>query len=238
MNYIKFCNFCGSTSHDSKRCQLEKKVSPIIKKKIGEYFEHFVRKYYYCPCCSEKNLNYKLEVIGLNLPSCDIRCSNKDCDFIAEVKSKCLSAKNIPKDIYLLHGNYKKFMVKKDKGLNLIVIIYKINRRTKCISVREVRFIKNNELFDKNLIINKVDSRKDDNGIIRMNSIISIRNRTKFENWTPNFPINFSFLNLLVKIMRNQDNEDIDIEYIIKFSKSQFNTCIKKHINNNLVYNI
>ena len=47
MKNIKFCNFCGCTSHDSKNCQLEKNVSPTIKKKIGEYFEHFVRKYYF-----------------------------------------------------------------------------------------------------------------------------------------------------------------------------------------------
>lgn len=235
MKNLKFCNFCGCTSHDSKECQLEKNVSPMIKKKIGEYFEHFVKKYYFCPYCSNKNINSKLEVIGLNLPSCDLRCSNINCNFIAEVKSKCLSAKNLPKDIYLLHGNFKKFEMKKEKGLNLIVIIYKINRRRKSINIREVRFINNNQLNNNKLINCKIDSRRDDNNVIRMNSIISIRDRTKFENWTPNFPINFSFLNLLVKIMKKQDEKNIC--EIIEFSKSHYRNNFKNILfNSNLSY--
>ena len=230
MKNIKFCNFCGCTSHDSKNCQLEKNVSPTIKKKIGEYFEHFVRKYYFCPYCSKNNINSKLDVIGLNLPSCDLKCNNPNCNFIAEVKSKCLSIKNLPKDIYLLHGNFNKFEKKKENGLNLIVIIYKINRRKKSINIREVRFINNDQLNDKNLINCKIDSRRDDNNIIRMNSIISIRDRTKFENWTPNYPINFSFLNLLVKIMEKQNEKNIC--EVVEFSKSFYNIWF----NNKLSY--
>ena len=104
-----------------------------------------------------------------------------------------MSAKNLPKDIYLLHGNYNKFEKKKEKGLNLIVIIYKINRRRKSINIREVRFINNDQLNNKNLINCKIDSRRDDNNIIRMNSIISIKDRTKFENWTRTSQLTFHF---------------------------------------------
>ena len=45
--------------------------------------------------------------------------------FFAEVKSKCLSCKYLPDDIQMLHGNYDEYLKKRDKGLNLIMIITK-----------------------------------------------------------------------------------------------------------------
>ena len=69
-------------------------------------------------------------VIDTNVPSVILNVLIINVLF-AEVKSKRLLCKYLPKDIEMLHGNFKEFIKKKNGGLNLTVIIYGVNRREK-----------------------------------------------------------------------------------------------------------
>ena len=117
--YKRMCSYCGDCDHTDRECPIEKKVAPFIRKGIGRPFEFLNERYFKCPFC-----NSSLTVIDTNVPSCDIECSNSNCSFFAEVKSKCLSCKYLPEDIEMLHGNYDEYIKKRDKGLNLKWNIY------------------------------------------------------------------------------------------------------------------
>ena len=129
---IKKCFFCGD-NHICKDCPLEVAVAPILKKFIGKIMENFIGDNYNCPHC-----NGKLEVLGNHTPSLDIVC--KDCNYNYEVKSKCLSIKKIPNDLQLPHGNYNEYKERQNKGLDIFIIIYGVNRLEKKILTFNINY--------------------------------------------------------------------------------------------------
>ena len=143
-NAIK-CYYCNG-NHISRKCQLEILMAPILKKKIGIFMEHYIAENIKCPECKHKSL----KVIGDDRPSLDIIC--KSCDNIFEVKSKCLSIIEIPKDISLLHGTYIDFVERIKDGLNLIVIIYGVDRIKKTVHIRDIIYANNGVLRNSSLI--------------------------------------------------------------------------------------
>ena len=94
----------------------------------------------------------------------------------------------------MLHGNYEEYVKKRDKGLNLIMIIYKVNRKFKKVVVREVRYISNFELTsDDNVSVIKNRSRK------KNNSIIKIEDRNLLRKWNIYYKKEYSFMDFLLK---------------------------------------
>ena len=116
--------------------------------------EEFIGNNFACPCCKEK----KLEVLGNHSPSLDIVC--KGCNRKFEVKSKCLSVNRLPNDIQLPHGNFQDYKRRQESGLDLFVIIYKVDRINKKITIREVLYAKNEEIKqNKNIkVIKRIQS--------------------------------------------------------------------------------
>jgi hypothetical protein len=140
-NIPRLCNFCNEELHETKKCPLEISIAPILKKKVGNVMEYFVANNLKCPECGKS----ALQVLGNNSPSFDIVCNF--CDKMFEVKSKCLSVNVIPNDIVLPHGSYCKFIDQCNQGLNLIIVIYGIDRLRKNIIIREILYASNNELI-------------------------------------------------------------------------------------------
>ena len=140
------CYFCNG-NHLCRDCPIEEKISPLLKKQVGDYMEHHVANILACPSCNQK----KLHVLGNNSPSLDIVCKN--CNRRIEVKSKCLSVKNIPKDLNLPHGNFKEYISRQNKGLDFIIVIYSVNRIHKNIKLREILYL-NNDFIKKKKIFN------------------------------------------------------------------------------------
>lgn len=143
-NTIK-CYYCNG-NHVSRKCQLEVLMAPILKKKIGIFMEHYIADNIKCPECKKKSL----KVLGDERPSLDIICNF--CNNMFEVKSKCLSVPNIPEDISLPHGTYNDFIKRINDGLNLIVIIYGVDRINKVVHVRDVIYANNRILKNAKLI--------------------------------------------------------------------------------------
>jgi hypothetical protein len=139
------CYFCNG-NHLCRNCPLEQKLSPLLKKKVGDYMEHHVANILSCPSCGKK----KLKVLGNNSPSLDIVCKN--CKRRIEVKSKCLSVKKLPLDLNLPHGNYKDYNLRQSKGLDFIIVIYSVNRIKKNILLREILYLNNDIIKKKNII--------------------------------------------------------------------------------------
>lgn len=140
------CQFCYGPLHETIKCPLETIVAPLLKKKVGNLMEYYIANNVKCPECN----NLTLHVIGNNVPSLDIVCKN--CYRIFEVKSKCLSSVNIPQNIIIPHGSYYKFIDRCNEGLNLIIIIYGIDRYNKNIIIREILYINNHNLKDESNI--------------------------------------------------------------------------------------
>lgn len=134
------CYFCGG-SHLCRECPQETLLAPILKKYIGSIMEDFIGDNFCCPSCGKKTMT----VLGNHSPSLDIVCQN--CQRKFEVKSKCLSVNNLPKDINLPHGNYEDYKKRQNSGLDLFVIIYKVDRVNKKITIREVLYSKNSEIL-------------------------------------------------------------------------------------------
>ena len=159
------CYFCGG-NHACRDCPIEKKIAPILKKKVGNEMEHYVALNCSCPCCRNKTLH----VIGNHSPSLDIICLNESCGRKFEIKSKCLSVKHLPLDIKMPHGNYIDYKNRQRDGLDFIIVIYKVNRKTKTIIIREVLYI-DNDTINNGDVVNVV---KRDNSHL---STIKIQNR-------------------------------------------------------------
>ena len=138
------CYFC-SGNHLSRDCKIEKKIAPILKKKVGDTMEHYIANTLNCPEC-KKN---ELKVIGNHSPSLDIVCNN--CNIKIEVKSKCLSVERLPKDININHGCYYEFNKRIDNNLNMIIILYGVNRVKKQITIREILYVPNS-YFQKSFL--------------------------------------------------------------------------------------
>ena len=150
------CYFCNG-NHACRECPKEAELAPTFRKKVGGMFEYWAADNIRC-----QNCNCKLKVIGNHTPSLDLICQNKDCDKKKyEVKSKCLSVYKLPSDIKLPHGAYNDFIYRLNEGLNLIVIIYGVDRVRKTINIREVIYANNEELCDTKLI--EVEKREDSN---------------------------------------------------------------------------
>jgi hypothetical protein len=127
-------------------------MTPYFKIDIGIKMEEYITKNIKCQKCNLK----KLIVLGNNSPSLDLVCEN--CDAIYEVKSKCLSIKKLPNDIYCNGGNYTEFIKNINIGLNLFIIIYGIDRQKKEIIIRNIYYAPNNILNNKKYIeINKIN---------------------------------------------------------------------------------
>lgn len=158
------CSFCNGR-HNSRSCVIESKMSSIFKESIGIIMEHYICNNILCPECNTKNL----KVIGNNAPSLDIICNNCYNNF--ELKSKCLSVDKLPNDIKLNHGRYNDFMNRiNDEKLNLMTIIYGVDRSTKGIYIREILYLNNYDLsFNDNVFIEYLPYNN--------KSIIHIKNR-------------------------------------------------------------
>ncbi len=149
------CYFCNG-NHACRDCPLEATMAPILRKKVGNMMEYYVAENLKCPECGQEK---KLRVIGNHTPSLDLVCSC--CQKKFEVKSKCLSVSKLPNDINLPHGSYIDYVSRLEEGLNLIVIIYGVDRVKKLITVREVLYARNQELKDSSIV--EVLKRNDNN---------------------------------------------------------------------------
>lgn len=125
------CYFCEG-NHSCRECPIELKIAPYMKKIVGLHMEDYVVNNLPCPRCSKQSLR----LLGNHTPSLDIVCDNCYTNF--EVKSKCLSVNNLPKDLILPHGNYFDYLARQRDGLDFIIIIYKVNRSTKNIEIRKL----------------------------------------------------------------------------------------------------
>jgi hypothetical protein len=149
------CYFCNG-NHACRDCPLEAKMAPVLRKKVGNMMEYFVADNLKCPECKKEKT---LKVIGNHTPSLDIVCSH--CNNKFEVKSKCLSVTKLPHDINLPHGSYIDYVHRLGEGLNLIVIIYGVDRINKLITIREVLYANNRQLKDP--LVVEVLKRSDNN---------------------------------------------------------------------------
>lgn len=138
------CYFCGGP-HLCRDCNIERKKSPEMKKKVGKYMEKYYAENFPCIRCGSPNL----KVLNDRSPSLDVTCPN--CSNKLEIKSKCLSVKKLPKDIKLPHGSFHHYIKRQNAGLDFAIIIYGINRVTKEITVREIMYFLN-EVVNTDLI--------------------------------------------------------------------------------------
>jgi hypothetical protein len=180
------CYFCNG-NHACRDCPKESAMAPIFKKKVGNMMEYWVAKNFKCPECNQSSLN----VIGNHTPSLDIICKN--CNKKFEVKSKCLSVNKLPNDIKLPHGSYIDYVHRLEEGLNLIVIIYGVDRINKIINIREVLYADNSDLRDPTVI--EVEKRTDSNL-----STILIKNKTKL------FKLNLETDNTILSFKNDYEN--------------------------------
>lgn len=173
------CNFCFG-NHSCRNCPIEKKIAPTIKKIIGIKMEQFIGEYIECPYCKINSLH----VLGNNSPSLDIICSL--CNKNYEVKSKCLSINNLPRDLMLPHGNYFEFLRRRDYQLDFLIAIYSVNRREKKITIKKILHIKHNEInhnINCDVIKNELDSK----------CTIIVKNHYNCKHLTTKYIYNISF---------------------------------------------
>jgi len=188
------CHFCNE-NHTCRQCPLELEISPFLKKKVGASMEHYIGNNFKCRYCDNP-----LKVIGNHSPSLDIICTNLACDIKIEVKSKCLSIAELPEDIRLPHGNYKNYLERLDEKLELIVIIYGVDRNNKVINIREILYVPYDILKNANFI--EVKKRPDTNL-----SEIKIKNRTLLHNLViPKGKETINFNNDIITFLKNKKN--------------------------------
>ncbi len=146
------CEYCNK-SHNSRECPLEQRLAPFMRKIVGMYMEQFVADEIYCPRCNYKSL----KPLGTHAPSLDIICSM--CCAKYEIKSKCMSSAKLPKDLVFNHGNYNDYVNRQNNGLDIILILYKVCRKTKVIKIRHVFYAKNEDIINNKYL--KVIKKKD-----------------------------------------------------------------------------
>jgi hypothetical protein len=143
---IQTCQFCFGY-HNCRDCDKEKKLREIISNKVGLMMEEYLENNILCRYCNK----YTLTRRGDNSPSLDLEC--KLCKKKIEVKSKCLSIDKLPNDITCKGGNFIHLQNNiKNKDLDLILIIYGVNRKLKEIKIRQTFWIYNNQLQNEELI--------------------------------------------------------------------------------------
>ena len=184
------CHFCDG-NHACRDCPIEAKKAPEYRKKVGTMFENWVSCNIECPNCKGH-----LRVIGNHTPSLDLVCDNPDCTHNQfECKSKCLSVHKLPSDILLPHGSYNDCVHRLHDGLNLIVVIYGVDRINKTINIREVRYADNHDLHNPNVI--EIKKRSDSN----LSSIL-IRDKNKLKrinHGSKNLCLKFTGSNLITQ---------------------------------------
>lgn len=191
-NNCKKCYFCGG-DHLCRECPQEAVLAPILKKYIGTIMENFMGKNFDCPCCSKR----QLKVLGNHSPSLDIICAN--CNRRFEVKSKCLSVDQLPNDLQLPHGSYVDYTKRQKMGLDLFVIIYKVDRINKKITIREVLYAEHKDIISNENI--KVVRRKKSHL-----STILINNRKKLIKMNTDKVYQFDFSKIIEKYVENFEN--------------------------------
>ncbi len=139
------CDYCNN-HHSSTECQLEKQLAPLMRKIVGMYMEYFVASEVCCPRCNNKTL----ESLGTHAPSLDLIC--KSCSTKYEIKSKCMSTKVLPLDLVFNHGNYNDYKKRQQEGLDIILIVYSVCRKTKIIKIRKVFWIPHDDIINSNVI--------------------------------------------------------------------------------------
>ncbi len=140
MSYIcSPCEYCN-INHSSRECPLEKKLADVMKKIVGTYMEHFVANEVRCPRCHLK----ALKPLCTHAPSLDIICDNCNTQF--EIKSKCMSTKVLPNDLVFHHGNYNDYVNRQNNGLDIILVVYSVCRKTKIINIRNVFYAPNEQI--------------------------------------------------------------------------------------------
>ena len=173
------CYFCYD-NHSCRECPLEKKMSPILKKYIGDTMEKYIADNIPCIKCKQQTL----VVLGDNSPSLDIVCSN--CSINIEVKSKCLSVNILPKDITLPHGNYNKYKNRIKSELDLFIIIYKIDRVMKNVIIREILYAPHT-IFQNSNIIKVIKCDNNNSSMIVINDRTQLQKINIYENNILNF---------------------------------------------------
>lgn len=166
---IKTCHYCNSTKHLCRDCPIEKANAASYKLIIGKWAEKYVAKYP-CPSCKKNTLDF----LGNHTPSLDVKC--KCCGHMIEVKSKCLSVKKLPKDIFMYHGNFEYYQKRVDQGLTFVFVIYSVDRKSKSFDIRRVYYVDNNSIKNNKIItVKKLENTK--------NSKIIIPNTDYLEKW-------------------------------------------------------
>ena len=183
------CYYCGG-NHNCRECPIEPQLAGSMKKIVGSYMEKLVSSSIKCQYCNNKSL----KVLGNNTPSLDLVCTT--CKNVnIECKSKCLSLEgNLPNDLFLNHGNYNEYTKRQKNGLDWIIIIYKVNRKNKILSIRKVLYVKNNYIKNNN---NFKVIKKDNSHL----SNITIRNHYLLDEIHFNTKINFSFKNIYNRLI-------------------------------------
>ena len=177
------CHFCNG-NHACRDCPKEAEMASTYRKKVGGMFENWVSANVKCPNCKGH-----LRVIGNHTPSLDLICENPNCTKNKyECKSKCLSVKNLPPNVILPHGSFYDFVYRINEGLNLIVVIYGVDRIKKTINIREVIYADNKDLINSNII--QIEKRQDTNL-----STILIKDRTQLNKIKHNNNICLNFTN-------------------------------------------
>lgn len=141
------CYTCKETGHTARNCNVESKMSTQIKQEVGHYMETFISNNIKCPGCKSKNKT--LYVLNNHSPSLDLKCNC--CNINIEVKSKCLSIERLPEELEILHGAYNEF-VNSINDLNMVIVIYRVDRPTQDITIREILYIPTTALNNKNNI--------------------------------------------------------------------------------------
>jgi hypothetical protein len=127
-------------------CEIENKMAPYFKKEVGIKMEDYVTKNIPCQICFKNSLKALKDFS----PSLDIVCES--CGAIYEVKSKCLSIKILPKDIFCNGGNFIEFKKNINNGLNLFIILYGVDREKKEILIRNIYYVSNKQLVQEKII--------------------------------------------------------------------------------------
>lgn len=182
-----FCYYCNG-NHSCRNCPIETLVAPHMKKIVGQHMEKFVANELCCPRCN----NMTLGRIGNHTPSLDIICTTCSTNF--EVKSKCISAEQIPTDLILNHGNYFDYIARQNNELDFIIIIYGVDRRSKIITIRKVLHVPHSTVKQKTIfkVFKKSTSTLSD---------IIIPDYTKLPDITPTLDFGYDFSDNIIAIV-------------------------------------
>ena len=103
----------------------------------------------------------------------------------------------IPHDLILNHGNYFDYLSRQEGGLDFIIIIYGVDRKTKVITIRKVFHVPNEMIIEKKhfKVVKKTNSTLSD---------IIIPNNTVLPNITPKLQYNYDFSDSILDIINAQ----------------------------------